>query len=496
MLFTMLRFKIHIPKGLRHAAWGIADTAIYPVAYLATVPMLMHSLGAEGFGLWILLNTVITTLQMFNINAGIANMGVITVRGLTAAEATAEQRNEVFNATLSISILLMVFAIMAGAMLAGTTAGNAIWGRANHAENIAAGILLASGTGALKYVDQVLQTTIKAYHHFRTAAVLNMLNRFGALVVCVWLANRYHSIALVFGGYFIFTALYIALQLAVTLSTIKGIRLARFGNYSQYGRLLRSSLVPWLQAAIIALAFQTDKFWVAAFAGLRQVSCYGLVSTMFNHIHMIFTAMVLWMMPRMASMTSRGDDPKRLYDTVHSTLISLTIIALLAFYALSPTLLPAWVGQENYELMKASFKSFIAFELLFAQTIMPLLYLNAAGQSKQALYSTLLICLPCYLFMIGGLYAYHSPASMVNGMSIALGISAPVVTATALNAMQPGRSKWQALSEVLPTYMAIALLYSPNRIWLYSPIAVALALLIGKKFIPSVNQIAIWKPRA
>jgi hypothetical protein len=74
---------IKIPKGIRHSLWSVLDAALYPAVYLATVPVMMRSMGLVVFGFWILLNSLITILQLFNFNSGVANIGINTIKNIS-----------------------------------------------------------------------------------------------------------------------------------------------------------------------------------------------------------------------------------------------------------------------------------------------------------------------------------------------------------------------------------------------------------------------------
>ena len=88
-------------KELGNSFWGIIDTAVYPLIYMTVVPILMKNLGTEGFGLWILINSIMVIFQLFNLNIGITTIKELA--GLTNARAI-----KVLNALLGITLMMLL----------------------------------------------------------------------------------------------------------------------------------------------------------------------------------------------------------------------------------------------------------------------------------------------------------------------------------------------------------------------------------------------------
>src|ERR1700733_3168618 len=99
-----------LPRGLKYSLWSLLDAALYPVVYLATVPILMGCMGLVEFGLWILLNSLITILQLFNFNSGVGNVGLTTIRNVTHAIANndLDHAKDVINGVLHLTVLVVV----------------------------------------------------------------------------------------------------------------------------------------------------------------------------------------------------------------------------------------------------------------------------------------------------------------------------------------------------------------------------------------------------
>lgn len=483
-------------RSVRHAMWSMLDAALYPVIYLATVPLLMRGMGMLTFGFWILLNSLITILQLFNFNSGIANMGVTIIQRISAAVVNkdTQQVNDIINSTLHITLALLIFITGIGFFLS-FAAVHYGWWDINKLQglDVASCILLTALISGLKYFDQIFQSVIRAYEHFRLSSVLNMINRFGLLAITLFLAVSGYSLLWILWSNIIFIVAYLLTELLCIKKLIPGYRPGLSEDRKLYKRLLHFNMWPWLQSVIIVFTFQTDRFWVSSYLGLKVVSAYGLVSTMFNHVHMIFTAMILWVLPRIAIMTSKGKDAARLYYTVRAAALGIIIISLLLFYFAAPTLLRIWTGADTAAYLLEYVKYFIAFEIVFAHSIMPFFYLNAVGKNKLAAWLTLFYCSINYVCMLAGLFFFHSATAMITGMTVALCVTMPVVNAVIRKNIY-GAYSWRTdILEMLPMYAAVLLLYTNDNIMLLTGFAAVVVILIWKFYLSNLFSEKIWQ---
>jgi len=487
---------IKLPDGIKHSFWSVLDAGLYPVVYLATVPLMMRSMGMVTFGLWILLNSIITILQLFNFNSGIAGLGVATIRNITdgLANNDTERVRDVINSIFQITFFLFVFVCCIGWGLSYAAVRYSWWDiKDAPGANVSLCVLLAAVIAGLKYFDQIFQSIIKACEKFKLSSILNMVCRFGLLGITIIMAVEKYSLAAILFANIVFIIAYLLIQLCCVKWILPLWKPSSVKNKKLYRYLLRFSTWPWLQSVIIVLTFQTDRFWVSSYAGLKEVSSYGLVSTMFSHIHMIITAMVVWILPHIAIMTSKGDDPARMYNLVRSGLFSVVVILLLVFFFISPFLFRLWVGAETYAGMSAYIKGFVAFEIVFAHTIMPFFYLNATGKERLATKATLFYCSTCYMLMLAGLWLFHSPAAMIGGMTIAMCITMPFINAIVQQNMHHSYSWKLAILEMLPMYAAILLVYGNGNMWLYLLLIPVLFVLLWKFYSSTVFKNRLWQ---
>lgn len=443
-------------KELGNSFWGIMDTAVYPMIYMAVVPILMNNLGPEGFGLWIIINSLMVILQLFNMNIGITTMKEL-------AGQKKENTRQILNALFTIVLLLLLLVSLIG-FLSGIMAEKFDFSGLSDApvNSIVECLILAGFIAGLKFFEQFFHAALKARELIKVSAIINVYNKVGLLTLTIYLAILGYDItALLYANVF-FTLLNLCILVLVVSR-----------HYSQYipgitkdlsliKSLFHFSIWPWIQSLFVVLAFQTDRFWVSANAGLSVVSDYGLIATLFNHVHMIYTAMFIWVLPRIASMVQANVDPYPFYQRIRKLFCFFVVFSLLLFYFISPWIFPVWIGEEHYQNIKKYVQIFLVFELMFSHTIMPFFFMNATAKEKNITYLTAFFCLLSYFFMILALLISNSVVLMVAGMVLSMCISMPVLNYFVRKKSNSTENTFAfELIEMLPFYAAAGLILLP-----------------------------------
>jgi O-antigen/teichoic acid export membrane protein len=480
-----------LPGGLKHSFWSLLDTISYPVIYFALTPFLIRYMGAAMYGFWMVLNTLIVVLQLFNFN-----LGYTAMRHIAQERAAGNNRlvTGIINSLLKITIVQFAGVAILGCVLLVLLSYTGWLG--DYAFGFRYGawcVLLATLLGGLKYFEQVFQNIIKSYERYREAAILNMFFRIGSLSVTLVIAIAFPGmIVYVLSGSILFSLCYLALHFAYIHRALPFFKAGPVREAGLQKRLLSYSVWPWIQTIIVVLTFQADRFWVSGYAGLEEVSAYALVATMFNHIHMIFTAMVAWTLPRIIGRYAINQNTETEYQFIRSLLTVITIVSLLLFYRISPFLFPLWLGEETYSRLEGYIQAFTAFELAFVHTIMPLFYLNGTGRERQATWITMLCCGLCYVLMLSGLWFFHSPVALVEGMTAGACLTAPVFNIVS-NAYASGRGQgWRAALEFVPVFAAIGLVYTSSP-WLAALLAAAGGWALWKCYLFHLLNRNVWR---
>jgi O-antigen/teichoic acid export membrane protein len=397
------------------------DTLLYPILFFASSPWFIDKLGEKEFGIWILVNSIIITMQLFNLGLGTAIFKNVAVH---AGLSDNEKVIKTINTNFSLSFILHLVCILAGGIIAISIKKFSLFNiESSYTQLASLGALFGGFIVGLKFYEQLIGYTFKALERFDLAAWINSGIRLTTLFI---------NIILVYLGYGLIS-LFICTITVSMIGIVTGLLLIRrkvpdyflsfHFNKESITKELNFAVWPWLQSLAIVITFQCDRFFVLTYIGLSTLTYYGLVATMFNHIHMGFSALVPWLAPKTTRLKTQGIDSKELYMTSRNLCLVIALSALLVFSLVSAPLLKMLISLDKYNHTIKYFKLFTLFELFFVYTIVPNNYLNAGGYEKLNFGIVLFYCVIIITGMLVGYKIYNTAAGILTGLVIATALS-------------------------------------------------------------------------
>ena len=401
-------------KNLGNAIWNILDVAIYPVFQLVFTPYFIDQLGAELYGLWTLITSIMVSLQLFNLGLGMGTFRNLAFHWNRDDKARARHT---LNVNLSMTSLLIVPILLTTLII-----GFAIreWNLFNLEAQVqgyaALCVLLTSFVVLFRLGDQVFQAGYKAIERFDRAAIWNTSIRMGiffSYLIILWIDPDIRWM------------LILNISISALFALIQFIQskhlLGAFPRFEWDLPIMKKELKfskwLWLQSLAVILAFQfADRYVVVQFYGLEVLGFYGIMAVLINHIHMGLTATVTWVFPKF---TEVEKDREAFYRTVRNALLSFSLIALMAFFWISPWFFEFWLGTEKSAAVRPYIAPFIAFEMIFIFTITPYFYLNGIEKPRMA---TKLFLVTTSFHILGMLLGYtfiSGAAGIIYGMVFA-----------------------------------------------------------------------------
>ena len=397
------------------------DTFLYPVLFFASAPWFIDKLGENEFGIWVLVNSIIIMMQLFNLGLGAATFKNVAMH---AGIKNYENVIKTINTNFSLSVILHILCILTGAVIGiGIKYFSLFNIEASYTHLAATGAIFGGFIVGLKFYEQVVAYTFKALERFDIAAWINS---------GIKLITLFSNVVLVYMGFglislFISTVIVSVIGLILAMILIKkqvsGYFLSFYFNKESIYRELNFAVWTWLQSLAIVVTFQCDRFFVLAYVGLSTLTYYGLVATMFNHIHMGFGAIVPWLAPKVTKLNAQGSDSRELYMTSRNLCLVVALSALLIFSMVSAPLLKLLISVDKYNHTIGFIKLFTLFELFFVYTIVPNSYLNAVGREKLNFVIVLFYCTVIIIGMVTGYKIYKTAEGILIGLIAATIIS-------------------------------------------------------------------------
>lgn len=385
------------------------DILLYPIVFFLSVPLFIEHLGAEAFGIWMLLNTILIGMQVFNFGLG---AGILKNMAWQIGKGDRDEQINILNGSISMSLVLYLLAVAVTSTLALLIYKIGLFsidGPIKLRASIC--VALTGGMVGSRFMEQVFANFYKAREDFKTAAWIGFGNRLAPLAVNLGLLFYYPNIVALVISILVCNAITTSFCF-ISLKKWYGPHSFRFMVRFK-SEASRFAFVFWLQSLCMILIFQADRYLIVQYFGLATLSYYALSATLFNHLHMGFTALLGWVAPKFTKLKAQDIDVKHLYKASRDSMLVISVNALLIFHFLYPYLFPLILGQATTEAMKPYVDYFLIMELFLAPSIIPAYFLNASGHEKGYLYFLLVFSALTVSAMVLALHYHREPLAVL-----------------------------------------------------------------------------------
>lgn len=467
-------------RNIKNSIWNLVDIFLYPFLFLATTPYFIDKLGEKQFGVWMLVNSIMISMQAFNLGLGTA------VFKHVAAHLGKKNYNEIkhtFNTNFSLSFIIHLVCISAGVFLG---IGVKYFGffkiEPAYINLVSLGAVLGGTIVGFKFYEQLVSYTFKAFERFDIATWISSGTKLSMLTVNILLVYLGYGLISLFISSISISILGLVIGFLFIKKLVPGYSVNLNYEKAHVKRELTFAIWPWFQSLAIIITFQSDRFFVVSYLGLATLSYYGLVATIFNHIHMGFNSISPWLAPKITKLHIQGKDTKELYLTARNFSLIIALTALLIFSIVNGPVLRIFLGQDKYNHVIEFIKLFTLFELFFVYAIIPNYFLNAAGYEKLYFKIVLFYCTTIILGMLGGYFYFKTAEGILIGLTIATGFSMFVQNLVINNVIFKQNGLKESILLFLPVIIIIASILSPE-IWIKVPLILASCLSLYLIFI-------------
>jgi O-antigen/teichoic acid export membrane protein len=332
-------------------------------------PMVVHSLGGEAYGLWVIIVSITGYFTVLDL--GINTAIVKYVSEYFSREDLAKVR-QVFSSSLIIFVAVALLILAAGG---GISSNFESFFRV---EGISSRVILLTFwvvvvEMAIGMVFSVFSGTLAALQEFvavNAIAITTSLLRNLLIVIC--LLNGYGILELAL------------IQLCTSLLRCAGqfgyLRWRYRGIYFEPRRidlagfrtLYSYSIYSFIIAIALKVLFYTDSLVIGRLIGLQQVTYYAIPSTLLDYIEKFVWAMIAVLVPVISGNSALGQESgnRRLYllGTRYSLLLSAPVIICL--FWIGPDFITLWMGKEiGVESMWVLRILLLGYGLAFSQLV-------------------------------------------------------------------------------------------------------------------------------
>lgn len=434
-------------KSLNSSVWSIADVLIYPALYLLFTPFFIRHLGEEVYGVWMIVNTIIVFMQIFNFGLGLNTQRNIAI-AIGKKDIVAIPR--IVNANLSIALLMSFICIVVGVAFAQVQYSFNLFRISKLLQQTTFLSISISGViVGLKFIEQICTNTLIAYERIAFVARYNIFIRLVVLIAAIVLIYQNENIFYIFlftvGAYLVaITFLYHYIQQSTGQFKLKcSFSKAIFSKEFQYSKWI------WLQSVFVIIAFQCDKFLIAHWVGVKSFSYYSIVSTIFNHLHLALMAVAPWAIPQITKLFATGQSYKEYYFSMRSLIHIICYVGIGVFYLLYTQLFSLWLGADLFAHIAIYIRMYMAFQLIFVFTITPFYLLNAIGKGQLSTINTFVYS----TLSLSGVFIGYTVSQNIEG--ILLGLIIAIIIAMFIQQIGLSRQLhfntfWESIGLLLP----------------------------------------------
>lgn len=411
-------------SNFKNAYWSVADVLIYPLVLIVATPIFLKYLGAEQYGVWVLINSIIASIGILN-----AGLGDATIKFISKYRAVNDiiSVKRVFNATYTLTCFVVGLALcilFLGSDLIVSSSLFKISKELQNSANIA--LRLAAIAFSLKLFEQIFFSYFKAYERFDIYSKISIAARTLALISSIGLVINGHSlVAIILCNT---TAAFISVIIEIILIS----RRLGYGvfvptvNTADIKEVFAFSSWAWLQTAIGLVAAQLDRYIVAAAVSVEVLAYYSIGFLVATQIHNIFAAGSSFIFPLISKKIERDLEIRHIYFKMQFYVITAGLTTIICLVLVQDYLFPLWLGMENYLNTKEFITLFLCFEALLLTSIIPYYYLIGSGNIQL---NTIIMAINTGLTALAmfGLFYIMGETGLIWGKIITIVVTSPLL---------------------------------------------------------------------
>jgi O-antigen/teichoic acid export membrane protein len=328
-----------------NSAFSIAEYLAQPAAMLLAAPFLVHHLGLQQYGIWMLASAILGSVGILSTGFGDATVKYVSTYRALNDFAGVERT---IRATLTINTVL---AVMLGALVwifAPFVVHNvfkiepALQGVSMTALKISAVILV------LRSSESVFVSTLRAFEKFGPPAKLNVFLRAIVVVSAVVLTAMGRGVVEIMLATLFWSAVVVILQADAARRVAGKFHVLPTLQYGALREVFSFGCYSWLQALTAVSFSYADRFIVAALLGTGPVAVYVICVQAVQPIHGLTAAGFNFLFPHLSARHEAGEvrGPRRVFKLALLTNVVVAGLLSLPFLLLARPILQLWMGNQ------------------------------------------------------------------------------------------------------------------------------------------------------
>jgi O-antigen/teichoic acid export membrane protein len=316
-----------------------------PVLMIITAPFLVSRLGADQYGIWMLVSALAGTIGVFQIGLGDATIKYVSsYRGREDSAGV----SRIIRGTLSLSILLGGITALAVFLVAPYCVRHIF---KIEPQNVSVAITCIRLGGVLLWIQSisfVFANSLKAYESYGPPVKIAAFLKTATIVTAVILVASGHSVVAVMLATLGVTLLGIGFLASATRRVISRSLLLPTFDRRTWREVFHFGFYSWIQGAAGLVFSQADKLLIAATLGAGSLTYYTLCVQVAQQIHGLPGAVFSFLFPHISARHESGNK-RNLKKTYYLAVLAnavLSVTLTLPLVVLSKRILTIWMGAD------------------------------------------------------------------------------------------------------------------------------------------------------
>jgi O-antigen/teichoic acid export membrane protein len=456
-----LKFVSRIIRSQRfkNSFWNSVEAIFYPLLIILFTPIFLNKLGPEDYGIWMLVNSILFTLSIFNF--GIADAVIKHLPGYYVNKDANGTQSVLSSAFLFSCILFSIVVISGWLVSAYLSVFNPFDFNPSRVQVISLVVNVASITFGLKLIEQVFLAAFKGVLRYDLASKISVGVKSGTVLVNVLLALLGYSLLYLFYSALFISVVGLFVEFFLIKKIFPGFKLSR--GHSMW-KLLNFGVWTWIQSSLALVALQVDKFIVTKYFGLEILSYYSIGYMISSQLHVLFVALSGWIFPEVAARVERNESINSLYYNMRFLLVGFGLSVILVMFILKDFVFELWLGPVIYQKSARYISTFLLYEAFLLLNIIPFYFLNGSGREKLNTFFEFLSKILNIILMIV-FFNWLGAIGLVWGLVASMIIAVPIQACFLYSKVLPGKKWFQGLSLIIPSAALVGALVV-DQIWL------------------------------
>lgn len=376
-----LRASRNFRESAQNACYSIAEYIAQPVSMLLAAPFLVHKLGLDQYGIWMLVSAILGSMGILSTGFGDATVKYVsTYRGQNNPAGV----ERTIRATLTINTAL------------GGLFGLIVWILApysvKHVFKIDAGLHLASIQAirisaiilVIRSIESVFVSALRAFERYGPPVKLNVFLRSIVVLSAVVLAAMGRGVVAIMLATLFWSALIVALQAVAAVRVVGTLNPLPTLSPPALREVFSFGCFSWIQALAGVVFSYADRFLVAVMLGTAPVAIYVLCVQATQPIHGLASAAFNFVFPHISSRHEAGEvhAPSRVFRLALLSSLSLSLVLSAPLALFGKRLLIIWMGGAFADQAYSVLVLLAVAHIVLAVNVVPHYTLLALGRVR------------------------------------------------------------------------------------------------------------------